>query len=86
MQETRVQLLVQEDSTCYGAVKPVYHHYWAYIQAVTTEAHVPRAYVPQQGKSPQWEAHALQLEKARVQQRRPSAVINKFCGTAINSF
>ena len=72
MQETRVQSLVQEDPTCRAATKPVYHSYWA------------RA--PQQEKPPQWEAcglqlesspHSLQLEKAYMQQRRPSTATNK---------
>ena len=27
-----------------------------------TEAHIPGAYAPQQGKPPQWETHASQLE------------------------
>ena len=29
MQKTQVWSLVQEDSTCLGATKPVYHNYWA---------------------------------------------------------
>ena len=54
-------------------------------RAATTEAWVPWAYVWQQKKAPQWEAcslqperspHLLQLEKARMQQRRPSAAEN----------
>ena len=51
--------------------------------ATTTEAHVPRAFAPQE-KPLQWEAHApqletnpysLQLEKAHMQQQRPSAAM-----------
>ena len=29
MQKTEVRSLVQENSTCLGATKPVYHNYWA---------------------------------------------------------
>jgi len=29
MQGTQVRSLVQEDSTCHGATKPVWHNYWA---------------------------------------------------------
>ena len=55
-------------------------------RATTTEAHVPRARAQQQEKPPQWEACAPQwkssprspqLEKARVQQRRPNVAKNK---------
>ena len=28
MQETQVQSLVREDSTCHRAIKPMYHNYW----------------------------------------------------------
>ena len=28
-QGTRVQALIQEDSTCHGATKPMHHNYWA---------------------------------------------------------
>ena len=35
--------------------------------ATTTEAHAPRAHALQREKPPQWEARALQLEKARAQ-------------------
>ena len=58
--------LLQEDSTCHRASKPMCHNYWAHAL--------------QQEKWPQGEAHApqletslhfLQLEKARVHQWRP---------------
>ena len=29
IQGTQVQYPVQEDLTCYGTTKPVYHNYWA---------------------------------------------------------
>ena len=59
MQGTWVWSLFQ-DSTCPGASKPVCHNYWV---------HFPRAHAPQQEEP--WEAWALQLEKACVQQQRP---------------
>ena len=75
MQETQVQSLVREDSTCHQDAKPMYHNYCA---------HQPRAGALQQEKPPQWEAHAPQLESSpcllrleKAQQRRTSAGINK---------
>ena len=69
MQWTWVQFLVQEDSTCPGATKPVHHNYWA---------HALRACAPQQQKPPQREDLTPQLEKAQMQQWRLSAAINKY--------
>ena len=46
--------------------------------ATTTEARVPGAHALQQEKPLRWEARAPQLEKARMQQRRPNAAKNKF--------
>ena len=60
--------LVWGDSTCWRATKPVHHSYWA---------RVPRAHAPEQERPPQWEAGALQLEKALRQQQRPSAAKKK---------
>ena len=88
MQGTRVQALVREDLTSRGATKPVRHNYWACALelashqllspcATTTEARVPRTRAPQQEKSPQWEARALQLEKAHAQQRSPNTAKDK---------
>ena len=91
MQGTQVWALVREDPTCHGATKPMLHNYWACARArepqllspraTTTEARVPRAHARQQEKPPQWEAHTLQRrvdpEKARAQQWRPNAAINK---------
>ena len=73
MQGTRVRSLIQEDATCHGATKPVRHNYWA----CALEPSCPRARAPQQEKPPQWEARALQLEKAHAQQRRPNAAKKK---------
>ena len=58
MQGTRVRALVQEDLTCCGATKPVYHNYWSLRskarepqllspRATTTEARAPIARAPQ---------------------------------------
>ena len=63
MPGTQVRSLVWEDPTCCGAAKPMRHNDWAHT--------------PQQEKSLQWEARALQLEKACAQQRRPNAAKNK---------
>ena len=70
MQETWVQSLVQEDSTCHGKTKPQSHIHWA---------HAPRTYTLQQEKLPQWKAHALQLEKACTSNEdpvQPKKIIN----------
>ena len=45
-------------------------------------AHGPKVCLPQQEKPPQWEAHALQLEKALAQQQRSSTVKNKILKNA----
>ena len=66
MQGTRVQALVQEDSTCHRATKPVRHNQCTRARkpqllcprTTTTEACAPRARAPQQEKPPQWEARA----------------------------
>ena len=66
--------LIQEDSTCSGADKPMRHNYWA---------QAPRVCALQQKKPLQWVAHAWQpenspylpqLEKACMQQQRSSAI------------
>ena len=73
-----VPALVQEDSTCHGAVKPLRHNHWDPC-ATATEICAPRAGAPRQEKPPPREAHAQlesggvpllppQLEKAFVQQ------------------
>ena len=54
-QGTRVQPLVQEDTTCCGATKPVCHNYWA---------RVPRARALQQEKPLQWKALTSQWRVA----------------------
>ena len=72
MQGTCIQSLVQKDSTCYGAAKPIRHSYCACALGSDTyhyQAHAPASAhgalepsAPQQGKPLQWEAHAPQLE------------------------
>ena len=83
-QETGIRSLVQEDPQ---SKLSSWTNYWACQpqllspHAATTEALTPSACAPQQEKLRQWEAHALklqsslhlpQLQKAHVQQRRPS--------------
>ena len=53
--EDMVQPLVQEDTTCRGATKPIHQNSRACerLGALTTEPHAPRACVPQQKKPPQ---------------------------------
>ena len=82
MQGTRVRALVQEDPTCCRATKPVRHNYWAC--ALEPVSHSFWACVLQLLKPEQLEPmlhnqrspRSLQLEKARVQQRRPNAAKN----------
>ena len=82
MQETQVQFLVWEDSTCYRATKahvpkllnPCSRDHKPQLLSpctATTEAHAPRACAPQQEKPLQQVAHTLQLEKSHMQQQRP---------------
>ena len=62
MQGTWVQSLVQEDSTCCRATKPMHQNYWAHVLqprklcVAATEARVPGVCAPQQEKPPQWES------------------------------
>ena len=79
MQGRCIPSLVQEDSTCWRATKPMHHNYWHLCSG---------ACAMQEGKLPQWEAlctttktspHLLQLEKACTQQRRLSATTKKKC-------
>ena len=66
------------------ALESVSHNYWACVPQLLKPAHLEP--VPQQEKPQQWDARApqwrvaprsLQLEKARVQQRRPNAAKKK---------
>ena len=77
MQSTQVRPLIWEDSICRRATKLLCRNYWT---------GVPRACSLQRERPSQWEASAPQLnsssptpqlEKARVQQRRPGAAKNK---------
>ena len=59
MQETRVRALVQEDPTCHGATKPMYHNYWARALESPSRnywAHVPQLLSPRAATT---EAHML---------------------------
>ena len=62
MQETRVQTLVQEDSRCCEAMKPMHLNYWAREARLPKPEH-SRACAPQE-KSPQWEARTLRLKSS----------------------
>ena len=78
MQGTQVWSLVQEDSTCCRAGKPIRQNYWARVlvpsshsyprpHAATTEAHAPRTCAPAKSRP-----CSAQLEKASAKLRRPS--------------
>ena len=84
MQGTWVQALVREDPTCHGATKPVRHNYWSCVlEPVSHNYWSPRAYSPCSAtreatamRSPctttmKSSPRSLQVEKARMQQRRP---------------
>ena len=75
MQETQVQILIWEDSTCLGTTKP--HNYWS--------SHALELVLCNE-KPLQWEAHTPQLERGRYsphlekapeQQQRASAAKTK---------
>ena len=69
MQGAQVPSLVREDPTCLGATQPVCHSYWA---------HEPRAPCSATGESTALRSLSLpQLEKAQVQQWRPSTAKKK---------
>ena len=68
MQETQVQSLLQESSSCLGKTKPMCHNYWASMFLNKKSPRTPTREQP--GLRP--------LEKASVQQQRPSAAKNNF--------
>ena len=73
MQGTRVRALVQEDTKCRGATKPVGHNYWActleptpqLLNPVSSRAHVPQLLSPRAATTETHapRAHALEQEK-----------------------
>ena len=89
MQGTRIRALLWEDPTCCGATKPVRHNYW--VRALEPTCHTYWSPSAQSPCSATREATAMriprtarkssprspQLEKARMQQRRPNAAKNK---------
>ena len=83
MQWTKVQALVQQDPICCGSTKPVGHNYWAC--ALEPASHNYWARMPQLLKPACLEPvlrnkrspRSPQLEKARAQQWRLKAAINK---------
>ena len=85
MQGTQVWSLVQEDSTCCGATKPVYCNYWPCVLSPHTPEPVLHERSRNNEKSPhrnESSSPLLHLEKACAQQRRPSTAKNKL----INKF
>ena len=73
VQGTLVWSLLEEDSRCHEAAKPVHHSYWTYTlepkshnywtcTPPTPEAGAPRAHAVPQEKPQQWEAQAVQRE------------------------
>ena len=79
MQETWVWSLVQEDPTRCRTTNPEHHNYRAQaLKAVSWNYWRPRVHALQQDKSPQWEAHALQLKSSsHLQQLEKSLCSNK---------
>ena len=79
MQATRVQSLVQEDSTCFGAIRPVHHNSWPHVLqlrkpqrlelVLTREAAAMRSLCTTRKSSP----CSPQLEKVCAQQQRSRA-------------
>ena len=63
MQKTWVQSLVQEDTICCRATKPMYHNYWAHALQLPKPT-CSRARVLQREKPSQWETRAPQLESS----------------------
>ena len=75
MQGTWVWSLVQEDPTCHGATKPMYHNHWASALEPRNQNYwaytlqllkltCPRVCALQQEKPPQWEARGSQAESS----------------------
>ena len=65
LQETQVQALVQEDSTCGKATKSVHHNYWACAlkpRSRSYSAHVPKRLKP------------LHSRACALQQQKPTAM------------
>ena len=76
MQGTRAGSLVREDSTCHGATKPVRCHYWAYtLEPVLCNK---RGHCSRPMRHRKEQPCTMQLEKAHVQQQRPSMAKNKY--------
>ena len=77
VQSAQVRSPVQENAPCLGATKPEHHNYWgprAWSPCSTTrEATTGESLCTPAKSSP----CSLQLEKARVQQQRPSTATNR---------
>ena len=87
MQGTPVQTLVLQDSICHGATEPDSHNYWGHaLQLSRTVCLEPVLHnkeattMRSQGTTMKSSPHLPQLEKAQVQQWRPTTAdkyINK---------
>ena len=73
MWETWVQSLVQENSTCHRATKPMCHNYWAHAlqQEKLSGMRNPQS-------ATKSSLYSLQLEKAYMQHGKPSTAKNKY--------
>ena len=76
IQGTQVWSLIREDSTCFGATKPVCHKYLVHVWQVVKPV-CPTACTLQQKKPPQWEARTLQWGEALTDHWRRPARSNK---------
>ena len=83
MYGTQVRTLVQEDLTCRRAMKPTDWNYWPHVQLLLKPT-CPKAHAPQENPlqcdastASKVQPHSLKLEKAHMQQQRPSAADNK---------
>ena len=80
VQGTRVWSLVQEDSPCRGATKPMCHSYWARVLQLLKPMHLETVLCSKRSHhNAQLESSLClpQLEKACMQHWRPSATKNK---------
>ena len=80
MQGTWVWTLIQEDSPCLGAIKPMGHNYWARAlgarmpQLPKPLLHNKRSHHNEKlHTAPKSSSHSSQLEKTQAKQQRPRA-------------
>ena len=73
MQETRL-ILIQEDPTCLRGTKPMYYNYWVYaLEPMSHNYGRPHTQSTHSTTKtpPQWETHALQLQKIPCSNEEP---------------